>query len=455
MRSLRQLVPLLAVPVIAATAAAAQAQQPQPYVEELPGMGRPIDVEATAARRLRLADRLGDAVAIVPAARPRSFAAERPQDTDFRQSVTFLWLTQLEQPSAFLVLSAHASAPDTAVLLVADRNLQQERWSGRKIGPGEETARLTGVPLVLSVSRLDSLVLAAKARHVPIYLPFDRDAAGVPALDWLRADTAAVTVRNLRPIVDSLRGVKDAGEIATMRRAARITVAGHLEALRTLRPGEMEYELEADVEATFHRLGAEAVAFPSIVGSGFYGTVLHYMSSRRRMEAGDLVVVDVGAELAGYGSDLTRTYPVSGRYTPRQRAVYDLVLASQQAAIDSVRPGITLDRLNEIAREHMRSHSGDLCGPESCLRYFIHGLSHFIGLGGEPLVAARPLEPGMIFTVEPGIYIPEEALGVRIEDDVLVTATGGEVLTGAAPKAAAEIERLMAQARAPAAPARR
>jgi len=208
------------------------------------------------------------------------------------------------------------------------------------------------------------------------------------------------------------------------------------------------------VEGTFRRLGADALSFPSIIGSGFYGTVLHYMSSRRRMEAGDLVVVDVGAELAGYGSDLTRTYPVSGRYAPRQRAIYDLVLATQQAAIDSVRPGITLGRLNEIAREYMRVHSGELCGPESCLRYFIHGLSHFIGLGAEAGGQTRPLEPGMVFTVEPGIYIPEESLGVRIEDDVLVTATGGEVLTAGSPKAAAEIERLMAQARA-AAPARR
>ena len=481
MPSFRPLVPFLAALVVAAPAAQAQAGQssaarapvqaaaqpgaaapqgqaaarrPQPYVEELPGMGRPINVEATAARRQRLMDRLGDAVVIVPAARPRNFGAERPQDTDFRQSVTFLWLTELEQPAAFLVLCAHAAGPDTVVLLVADRDLQQERWSGRKIGPGEETARLTGVPIVLSVTRLDSLVLAAKARRVPVYLPFDRDAAGVPALEWLRADSPAVTVRNLRPIADSLRTVKDADEIATMRRAAQISVAGHREALRTLRPDMMEYELEADVEGTFRRLGADALSFPSIIGSGFYGTVLHYMSSRRRMEAGDLVVVDVGAELAGYGSDLTRTYPVSGRYAPRQRAIYDLVLATQQAAIDSVRPGITLGRLNEIAREYMRVHSGELCGPESCLRYFIHGLSHFIGLGAEAGGQTRPLEPGMVFTVEPGIYIPEESLGVRIEDDVLVTATGGEVLTAGSPKAAAEIERLMAQARA-AAPARR
>jgi Xaa-Pro aminopeptidase len=437
---------LLVTALSLATAASAAAQQPapQPYIEDLPGMSRPIDTAATAARRARVMDRLGDAVAIVPAARPRSFA-EHPQDTDFRQAVTFLWLTGLEQPSAFLVLEAHAAGPDTAILLLPDRNLPRERWEGIKLGPGPRAAALTGVPLVLSVTALDSLVMAAKSRHVPIYLPFDRDAQGVPALDWLRADSTQVTTRDLHPVTDSLRAVKDEAELTVMRRAASITAAGHLAALRILRPGLMEYELEAEVEGAFHRLGADAVAFPSIVGSGFYSTVLHYMSNRRRMDAGDLVVVDVGAEVGGYGADLTRTYPVSGRYTPRQRAIYELVLGTQQAAIDSVRPGLTLGRLNTIAREYMRAHSGDLCGPETCIRYFIHGLSHPIGLGGE--AASRPLEPGMVITVEPGIYIPEESLGVRIEDDVIVTPSGHEVITGAAPKAVAEVERVLAAAR--------
>jgi Xaa-Pro aminopeptidase len=448
----------IAVAILAAAPSGASAQSappvrpssaqsaPQPFVEDLPGMGRPIDTAATAARRARLMERLGGAVAIVPAARPRNFA-ERPQDTDFRQSVTFFWLTGLEQPQAFLVLAAHATGADTAVLLVPDRDLAQERWSGPKMGPGERAVQLTGVSLVLSVTKLDSVVLAAKARRVPVYLPFDRDAAGIPALDWLRADSPAVTTRNLRPITDSLRAVKDAAELATMRRAASITAAGHLAALRALRPGLMEYELEAEVEGTFHRLGADAVSFPSIIGSGFYSTVLHYMSNRRRMDEGDLVVVDVGSEVAGYGSDLTRTYPVSGRYTPRQRAIYELVLATQQTAIDSVRPGITLAQLNTIAREYLRTHSADLCGPESCLRYFIHGLSHHIGLGGEAAPQTRPLEPGMVVTVEPGIYIPEESLGVRIEDDVVVTPSGHEVTTAAAPKAVLDVERAMAEAR--------
>jgi Xaa-Pro aminopeptidase len=461
MRTLRSLVSLAALAVAAtATAATAAAQQqpaprpaPHPYIEDRPGMGRPIDTAATAARCARLMDRLGDAVAIVPAARTRDFRVDRPQDTDFRQAVTFLWLTGLEQPQAFLFLEAHASGADTAVLLLPDRNLPQERWSGIKLGPGERAVALTGVPLVLSVTKLDSLVMAAKARHVPIYLPFDRDAAGVPALDWLRADSAAVRTRDLHPVTDSMRAVKDAAELAVMRRAASITAAGHQAALRALRPGMMEYELEAEVEGTFHRLGADAVAFPSIVGSGFYSTVLHYMSSRRRMDEGDLVVVDVGAEVAGYGADLTRTYPVSGRYTPRQRAIYELVLGTQLAAIDSVRPGISLAQLNTVAREYMRAHSGDLCGPESCVRYFIHGLSHHIGLGGE--AGARPLEPGMVVTVEPGIYIPEESLGVRIEDDVVVTPSGHEVITAAAPKAAADVERALADGRRVARPAAR
>ncbi len=445
----RPAAPRAVAPAAAPAPAPASAQQPsvpQPYVEDLPGMGRPIDTAAVAARRARVMGRLGDAVVIVPAARVRDFRTEHPQDTDFRQSVTFLWLTGLEQATAFLILEAHGAGADTAILLLPDRNLLQERWSGVKLGPGERAAQLTGVPLVLSVTKLDSLVLAAKARRVPIYLPFDRDAQGVPVLDWLRADSTAVSTRDLHPVTDSLRAVKDAAELAVMRRAASITAAGHQAALRLLRPGLMEYELEAEVEGTFHRLGAGAVAFPSIIGSGFYSTVLHYMDNRRRMDAGDLVVVDVGAELDGYGADLTRTYPVSGRYTARQRAIYELVLATQQAAIDSVRPGITLARLTTISRDFMRTHSGDLCGPESCLRYFIHGLSHHIGLGGEG-ATGRPLEPGMVITVEPGIYIPEESLGVRIEDDVVVTPDGHEVITAAAVKAVADVERALAEGR--------
>jgi Xaa-Pro aminopeptidase len=214
--------------------------------------------------------------------------------------------------------------------------------------------------------------------------------------------------------------------------------------MRAAKPGAWEYELEAAAEGTFRRLGAERLGYPSIVGAGFNGTTLHYDKSRSQLAADDLIVMDMGAEFGYYSADVTRTIPATGKFTARQRAIYDLVLATQQAAIDSVRPGITMSRLGQIAREYMRTHSGDLCRPGTCDRYYIHGLGHWIGMDVHDVGDyAQPLAPGMVLTIEPGIYIPEEKLGVRIEDDVLVTATGHEVLSTGAPRKADEVERAM------------
>jgi Xaa-Pro aminopeptidase len=205
-----------------------------------------------------------------------------------------------------------------------------------------------------------------------------------------------------------------------------------------------EYELEALIEYTFRRQGAERVGFPTIVGTGINGTTLHYDKGRRQTVAGDLVVMDIGAEFGYYSADVTRTIPVNGRFTPRQRQLYDLVLGSQQAAIDSIRPGITIGRLQQIATAYMQAHSGDLCAPGSCTRFFIHGLSHWLGMDVHDVgdYGAR-LAEGMVLTVEPGIYIPSERIGIRIEDDILVTATGAENLSAGAPRKAEEVERMM------------
>jgi Xaa-Pro aminopeptidase len=196
------------------------------------------------------------------------------------------------------------------------------------------------------------------------------------------------------------------------------------------------------VEYGFRRRGAERLGFPSIVGSGPNGTTLHYDDNRRRTRPGELVVMDVGAEHGYYSADVTRTIPISGKFTPRQRQLYQVVLGAQQAAIDSVRPGTDLATLNRIAREHMRLHSGSLCGESSCDRYFIHGLSHWLGMDVHDVGSfTRPLQPGMVLTIEPGIYIPAESLGIRIEDDVLVTPSGGEVLSAGIPRTVEEIEQ--------------
>lgn len=427
----------------AVLAAPVAAQDQQPFINELPGMGRPVDVAATTARRQRLMDKLGDAVVVIHAATERE--GEYSQDNDFRQHNTFYYFTMLETANAYLVMNASSSGPDEVILVLPPRSPQRERWTGVRIGPDTMAARLSGIPVVVSTQSLDSVLAAARARNVPVYLPIDRTARAEPVISRLRADSASgLTVRNVRPHVDSLRQIKDAQEIEVLRRAARISAEAHVDLMRAARPGMFEYELEAVIEAGFRRRGADRVGYPSIVGSGINGTTLHYDVNRRQTQPGDLVVVDAAAEFAYHTADVTRTFPVSGRFTPRQRAIYNLVLGAQQAVMDSTRPGITFQRLSQIAAEYMRANSGTLCGAEPCNRYYIHSMGHWIGMDVHDVGNyQRPLEPGMTFSIEPGIYIPEEGFGVRIEDNVLVTPTGYELLTGAAPRTAEDVERVM------------
>jgi Xaa-Pro aminopeptidase len=379
-----------------------------------------VPVERLAARRAALLERLGTGVAVVPASRLRSIERDYPQDSDYRESNAFHYLTGLEAPDGRLVLVARETGPDSAILYLPDREAGHEQWVGASLGPGAEAARLSGI---------------ADVRPAP---------ADSGALVRRRGDR--VPEQALEAHLAGLRQVKDEEEIRRLRRAVEITAESILEAMRETRPGQYEYELEARIEYGFRRRGAERLGFPSIVGSGPNGTVLHYDENRRRMADGDLVVVDVGAEFGYYTADLTRTLPVSGRFTPRQRALYDLVLGAQQAAIDSVRPGTTLGALNGIARSHLRTRSGQLCGGVGCERYFLHGLSHWLGMNVHDAGSySRRLEPGMVLTVEPGIYLAAESLGIRIEDVVLVTREGGEVLSSGLPRTAEAVERAMAE----------
>ena len=405
-------------------------------------MGRPIDTATVAARRRALLARIGRGVVLVPAAHERELERDYVQDNDFRQSNTFFYFTELEAQDAWLLLVAGGGAAET-LLFLPPRDPLQERWTGLRLGPDSTAVRLTGIPRVLPTDSLDAVLSAALFRaRGPVYVPLDQTTREEPRLRDLLF--SGRDVRNLRPGADSLRLVKDADEIARMRKAVDISVLGHIAAMQAARPGAWEYEIEAALEAAFRRNGAARLGYPSIVGSGPNSTTLHYDVNRRQTRDGDLVVVDAGAEWGQYTADVTRTFPVNGKFTPRQKAIYDLVLATQQAAFDSTRPGMTIGQLNRIARDYMRAHSGTLCGAEMCDTYFIHGLSHWLGMDVHDVGDySTPLKPGMIFTIEPGIYLSQEALGVRIEDDVLVTATGGEWLSAKAPRTTAEIERLM------------
>src|SRR5713101_451102 len=412
-------------------------------VPQLPGMGRPVDTAATATRRRALLQRIGHGTVVIPAAHERDLEKDYVQDNDFRQNNTFFYFTELETQDAWLLLTARGPDSLETVLFLPPRNPGQERWTGLRLGPDSVGVRLSGIPTVLPTDSLERRLRAARAQvRGPIYVPLDvttRDERRVIDVVFSAQD-----VRNLRPLADSMREVKDADELRRLRTAIDISVAGHVAAMQAARPGMYEYEIEAVLEAGFRRHGADRVGYPSIVGSGPNSTTLHYDVNRRQTQDGDLIVVDAGAEWGQYTADVTRTFPVNGKFTPRQKAIYDLVLATQQAAFDSTRPGATIAQLNRVARDYMRTHSGTLCGAQTCDAYFIHGLSHWLGMDVHDVGDySTPLKAGMVLTIEPGIYLAQEALGVRIEDDVLVTATGAEWLSAKAPKTTAEIERLM------------
>jgi Xaa-Pro aminopeptidase len=284
------------------------------------------------------------------------------------------------------------------------------------------------------------------------------DAGSVEAwADWKAgalADFADATT--LEATLVALREVKTEEELRFLQRAIDITAAAQREAFRSIEPGLREYEIEAVIEYVFHREGAEYPGFPSIVGSGENSIILHYESNRRRMEEGDVVVMDLGAEYRGYSADITRTVPVSGRFTEDQRRIYGAVLEAQEAAIDAAIPGATMQDLNAAASAVLAEHLlalGIIEQPAALRRFFPHGVSHYLGLDVHDAGTYGPLRPGTVITVEPGIYIaPADDvdprwwnIGVRIEDDVLVTEDGPRVLSGAAPKTVEAIEALMSE----------
>jgi Xaa-Pro aminopeptidase len=415
----------------------------------------PVPVERLAARRAALIDRIGTGVAVVRSGDLRSIEGDYPQDSDYREDNDFFYLTGLEAPGGWLVLIGRKSAPDSAMLYLPEREPGSERWSGSTMGPGPEARRLSGLedlrPASEAESEIERTVMGpgSAARAGALYFKRGTRQAVSPFIRRLAfgggAGKSPVPVRDLEAELAALRQIKDKDEILRLRRAIAITGDALKETMREARPGMYEYELEARVEYGFRRRGAERLGFPSIVGSGPNGTTLHYDESRRQTRPGELVVMDVGAEHGYYSADVTRTIPISGRFDRRQRELYELVLGAQQAALDKVRPGTDLATLNRVARDYMRRHSGSLCGESGCERYFIHGLSHWLGMDVHDVGAySRRLEPGMVFTIEPGIYIPAESIGIRIEDDILVTPSGAEVLSSGVPRTVEEVEQAMA-----------
>lgn len=432
----------LAIAFLAGACASGPPPEPAPPPDPcagalVPAPEHPVAPVRLVARRAALAELMGTGVAVVPA----TSAPGRPGSAA-RASSDFVWLTGLELPGAWLVVAARQGAPEASILFVPPD-------SARDAGEAPAIG-LTGVAAVRCLAGAPAEI-EARLRTAEVPAPDGRlyvstSLRGVPDPAVVAAvDTTGLPVAAIGPLMAGLRPSKDAEELARLRRASEITAAGVVAAMEAVRPGMREDSLQAVLEREFGARGASGTSFPSIVASGANALELHYSRNDSTMEAGELVLVDVGAEYAGYAGDVTRTFPVSGRFTDRQRALYGLVLETQLAAIEAIRPGVTIEQLNRVAREHMAAASGDLCGEGGCEAFFIHGLSHHLGLDvHDPGLPGEPLAPGMVITIEPGVYIPDEGIGIRIEDDVLVTATGHEILSSGAPKAVDEVETQVA-----------
>jgi Xaa-Pro aminopeptidase len=435
---------------------------PSPAIGQAGSPAGAVPVERLEARREALAKRIGDGVVVLRSAVQRDIEGDYAQDSDYREDNDFFYLTGAEAPESWLVLVARDSALAQAILYLPLRDTvtpyRSEQWVGPRLNPGPAATALTGIQDVratdLATKEIPALVFGSEspARRGMLYVkqgrtqgdsPFIRDSILAPA-----KAAGEIRVGNVSLETAPLRLVKDEDELNRLRRAIALTTSAEREAMGAIKPEAYEYEIEALIEYTFRKGGAERVGFPSIVGSGPNSVALHYDTNRRKMLAGDVVVMDIGAEFGYLTADVTRTAPVSGTFTPRQRAIYRLVLATQQTAIDSVAPGMDIARLNQIARAYLRAHSDTLCGNVTCDKYFVHGLSHWLGMDVHDVGDHRtPLAPGMVLTVEPGIYLPQEGLGIRIEDDVLVTANGHEVLSAAAPRQPEEVEAFMRKGR--------
>ena len=424
-----------------------------------------------AERRARLAARIKRGIAIIPTAPER--ARNRDSHYPYRYDSYFYYLTGFIEPEAVLVVIA--GDQPKSVLFCRDKDVEREIWDGFRYGP-QQAREVFGFDESHPVGELDARIpdLLANQPQLCCHLgseePWD-----VRVLGWLNAVRAQVrngvaapaAISDVRTVLDDMRLVKDAHELDVMRRAAQISTSAHKRAMRAAAPGRAEYEIEAELLHEFRHGGAQAPAYTSIVAGGANACVLHYVQNDARLNSGELLLIDAGCELDGYASDITRTFPVNGKFSAAQRDIYQLVLAAQAAAIAEVVPGASWNAPHDVAVRVLAQgliefglckgsvdkviESGDY------RQFYMHRTGHWLGLDVHDAGdykhdgAWRKLEPGMVLTVEPGCYIRPGAgvpahfanIGIRIEDDVAVTAKGNEVLTLAAPKTVADIEAWM------------
>ncbi|CAH2937535.1 MAG: Xaa-Pro aminopeptidase (EC [uncultured Paraburkholderia sp.] len=452
-----------------------------------------IDVYRKRRERVFAALRAaGGGVAIVPTG-PEALR-NRDADYPYRHDSYFYYLTGFTEPEALLVLDASA-APDApaSVLFCREKNVERETWEGFRFGP-EGAREAFGFDAAFAIGEVDAQVpriLADKpVLHYALGSSSELDAQVRGWLDAVRAQgrggvAAPTAARDLIPLLDDMRLIKDEHELAIMRRAGQISAQAHRRAMAACHPGVREYELEAELLYTFRKFGAQAPAYTSIVAAGANACVLHYPAGNAIAQDGDLILIDAACELDGYASDITRTFPASGRFTPAQRELYDIVLAAQQAAIDVTRAGATFDDPHQAAVRVLSqglldtgildrtkfASVNNVIAERAYAPFYMHRTGHWLGIDvhdcgdyrerGAPrdetgALPWRTLKPGMTLTIEPGLYIrPTEGvperywnIGIRIEDDAIVTANGCELLTRDVAVGADAIEALMQAARA-------
>ncbi|HEX5802186.1 MAG TPA: aminopeptidase P N-terminal domain-containing protein [Azospira sp.] len=426
-----------------------------------------------AARRAHLAAQLGDGVAIVPTAPER--VRNRDTHHPYRFDSYFWYLTGFPEPESVVVVCG-GDRPQS-ILFCREKNEEREIWDGYRYGPAAACEAFgfdAAYPIGELEQRLPELIADRGALWHSLGHDADWDARIAAALNAVRAQARAGKrapreIRDLRATLDEMRQIKDGNELDTMRRAAAISSAGHARAMRHCRPQLAEYELEAELTHEFRRRGAGGHAYTPIVAGGSNACVLHYVENNHLLPDGGLVLIDAGCELDGYAADITRTFPINGRFSPEQRDAYEIVLAAQAAAVAAIRPGASFMAYHDAAVRVLAQGMIDLgllagsvdgaIESEAYKRFYMHRTGHWLGLdvhdagdykenraGGEWI----RLAPGMTLTVEPGLYIRPAAdipaalhgIGIRIEDDVIVTAGGCEVYTDA-PKTVAEIEEVM------------
>jgi Xaa-Pro aminopeptidase len=387
----------------------------------------------------------------------------------FAQDENFYYLTgHNEEGAGLVILPAAKSVPAASgdntldgareALFLPAKDPAREKWDGVRMSPSDPGIEArTGFSSVKSFGALRATVekLAKVYPNVYTILPYESELGGYPhekeVVDWLQLAVPQEKLKDIRLQIYALRQIKSPGEIAFLKQAIELSVDAHFAAMRMMQPGLYEYQIAAKMVEVHAMGGSEAEAYAPIVGAGPNSTALHYDKLSRKIQDGDIVVLDVGAQYSGYAADITRTLPANGKYTPRQREIYDIVLGAQNAALAALKPGMDLckkgDRsIYKISYDYINSHGKDLHG-KSLGQYYIHGLGHHIGLDvHDPGEGCKPLEPGMVVTMEPGIYIPDENLGVRIEDDVLITDTGYKFLSERLPRSPDEIEKIMADA---------